>query len=769
MHLVIAVWGLFTLLGYLSIPLVAMNTLTLINCLAIRWASNQWIKVLMLINDSLCGIPITSLHGGSGDGAGKAVSSGNSGGTSSVRRRATKRTRDCNQSDNNPLEDRPPKKRAGRPSNYHPYQPCGPCSIWLQTGRDSRLIQYHISSPMRHPGQNAESMCAYVSQPGFHISLQPDSCVCYGCDLDFSRNKRYHVSPRWLKLRDDMYIQRHCILCCQSNSFQCAKIEEWGPSTWHADQSVEWWGRYFVHKGVCSSVNTTAMDICRHHLRELRISLSKRVCLKCSSGYTEKWFPAGSEFGTDEFEWICKMCETCSHGKQRIEDMLKIDKGSEDQIRKTRAELIERALSDMKVNTFVYTLPLLDSFKRCMGDNINFDKKSSYLRSFTVCMDKYLTCHGFKSYCGVNKSGKLYYDDSIHNIKGVEHVYKLAVDKYKVEKENNILRDKESTITVKDLKQLIKDQCSKFPTSLHFDYRTLVTDGVMDDSKLEPYFNTKLIKFVDDITTSTKSEHTTHSQLYTDMRKLRTYMIISLLCYTKNPSIVFFQTIIGLFCYAYGLRDKGFEILNAFGCSCSIDHVRRHGDYWSSHRSALNELDVKKLWRISFDNLNFKMKYSKDLKSDGGPDRALNLITGQVAHTHKQESTCVHEVPSLKELSQNKLKTFVHPHSISQQNLQDCNFYVSESESDYYLHVFNRAVFNCTSTRLNQSIDNLDSTLIEDLRRHLPHWTPPTGDKVVYTTVEEAGSAKVSDVGTNLDKLKSDLHIERRVIRKKYF
>ena len=108
-------------------------------------------------------------------------------------------------------------------------------------------------------------------------------------------------------------------------------------------------------------------------------------------------------------------------------------------------------------------------------------------------------------------------------------------------------------------------------------------------------------------------------------------------------------------------------------------------------------------------------------------------------------------------------------HTVSQQNLQDCNFYVSESESDYYLHVFNRAVFNCTSTRLNQSIDNLGSTLIEDLRRHLPHWTPPTGDKVVYTTVEEAGSAKVSDVGTYLDKLKSDLHIGEEGYPQKIF
>ena len=38
-------------------------------------------------------------------------------------------------------------------------------------------------------------------------------------------------------------------------------------------------------------------------------------------------------------------------------------------------------------------------------------------------------------------------------------------------------------------------------------------------------------------------------------------MIISLLCYAINPFIAFFQTIIGLFCYAYGMNDKGFEVL----------------------------------------------------------------------------------------------------------------------------------------------------------------------------------------------------------------
>ena len=49
--------------------------------------------------------------------------------------------------------------------------------------------------------------------------------------------------------------------------------------------------------------------------------------------------------------------------------------------------------------------------------------------------------------------------------------------------------------------------------------------------------------------------------------------------------------------------------------------------------------------------------------------------------------------------------------------------------------------------------------MIEDLRSHLPHRTPVTADEFVYTTVEEAGSANITDVGNYLDKLKLDLHI----------
>ena len=56
------------------------------------------------------------------------------------------------------------------------------------------------------------------------------------------------------------------------------------------------------------------------------------------------------------------------------------------------------------------------------------------------------------------------------------------------------------------------------------------------------------------------------------------------------------------------------------------------------------------------------------------------------------------------------------------------------------------------SHQVGKSTDELDSTLI-DLRGHLPHWTPSIGDKIVYSTVDEGGSANIIDVGKYSDQL----------------
>ena len=103
-------------------------------------------------------------------------------------------------------------------------------------------------------------------------------------------------------------------------------------------------------------------------------------------------------------------------------------------------------------------------------------------------------------------------------------------------------------------------------------------------------------------------------------------MCIAILCMAMNPHTIFLQTLVGLHCYTYGLRDAGFEILNAIGCTCSINHVRQHGFYWANQRQAIAELNPLSFWRVSIDNLNFKIKFAKNLStgSTSGLKKMLN-------------------------------------------------------------------------------------------------------------------------------------------------
>ena len=92
-------------------------------------------------------------------------------------------------------------------------------------------------------------------------------------------------------------------------------------------------------------------------------------------------------------------------------------------------------------------------------------------------------------------------------------------------------------------------------------------------------------------------------------------MVCSILANVMDPSFV--QTLIGLACYAQGLRDKGMKLLNTFGEMASIFHIRQHGS-WAKIRKAINEISLKASWRVTFDNLDFKMKFAKKISSGSG-------------------------------------------------------------------------------------------------------------------------------------------------------
>ena len=95
--------------------------------------------------------PLTIQHGGSQSSNGQSVSLSGSGNTSSTVITGTKPNRGnehCN--GDSGRDDMPPKKQ-GRPLRFHPNEPCRPCTVWLQAGRDTQLAHHHISNPMRHP------------------------------------------------------------------------------------------------------------------------------------------------------------------------------------------------------------------------------------------------------------------------------------------------------------------------------------------------------------------------------------------------------------------------------------------------------------------------------------------------------------------------------------------------------------------------------------------------------------------------------------------
>ncbi len=177
----------------------------------------------------------------------------------------------------------------------------------------------------------------------------------------------------------------------------------------------------------------------------------------------------------------------------------------------------------------------------------------------------------------------------------------------------------------------IKEQISAFPSNTSkFDYRKLLVDGKFNDQVFSRYTHNDLEEFFLSATTvSEKAKgHSTVGALHDFRHKLSVRMVIAILCVAMNPSCVFVQTLVGLVCYAYGLSDLGFSVLNMIGCCCSIDQIRKHGSYWAKNRVTSKELAVTNasFWRVSFDNLNFKIKYAKKLITCGPKNAQLDYI-----------------------------------------------------------------------------------------------------------------------------------------------
>ena len=201
-------------------------------------------------------------------------------------------------------EQGPPKKR-GRPSRLKCDHVCGPCTLWLSSGSNDNLKQFHeCKSGIRHPGSDCNLFSVYaVSNTDFSMEIKEDSCVCNSCFRDFYRfcqiKDKHSFVPRWFKFYQQEHglSCKHCLLCCSEVPCSCSKIKHWGNDHWFETEGINFWCEYLSHyKGLDPIVFQKNKSLCVNHYKELRKRISNRSCVNCGNSNSESlsWDLVGS-------------------------------------------------------------------------------------------------------------------------------------------------------------------------------------------------------------------------------------------------------------------------------------------------------------------------------------------------------------------------------------------------------------------------------------------------------------------------------------------
>ena len=360
------------------------------------------------------------------------------------------------------------------------------------------------------------------------------------------------------------------------------------------------------------------------------------------------------------FAWICRQCSLCYSNDAQLEDQLGTDTHSGDRMTAERSQLLLSVLETLKTDGLIFTKDIMKHYKTILTElDVPHRQHNQLSNTFRKYLNNLSKKHFYKVFiptAGIDTYGRALYDERKFNPHTITYIFKLKQENWSKRK---------SHFSIEHLQNLIRQQISLFPTSKTFDYTCLISEENM--MELDNFFIPELFTLIDSITTSRNSTKHSSSALYKELRTARIRMVIAILCLTMNPQCCFLQTITGLLCYAYGLRDKGFEALNALGCYCSIDHIRSHGTYWAGRRQPIQNLDSKQPWRITIDNLNFHMKYAKNLpESATGANKMLNLLTCQTKSA-PAPLTLYKKKPTLKQLVFKALCDSINPHETSQE------------------------------------------------------------------------------------------------------
>ena len=157
-------------------------------------------------------------------------------------------------------------------------------------------------------------------------------------------------------------------------------------------------------------------------------------------------------------------------------------------------------------------------------------------------------------------------------------------------------------------------------------------------------------------------------------------------------------------------------------------------------------------WRVTVDNLEFKMAFAKKIFSGGYQKRMLHLLTGQVSHHSPPAEPCPTACP-LASCEASRL-----PESLQELDFLDLTI----SERVHYCK-FASTVLSVigTADRLFCKPSECSQSLLQVLWTRLESFTPAESDVIKYATVREAYSGRPEDVASYLIELKKDLCIDQ--------
>lgn len=492
-----------------------------------------------------------------------------------------------------------------------------------------------MRSRIRHPGDKAFQFTLYLScNKTYDISLRSESCLCNACYIDCERASG---KPRWLRL-SKFYILKHCILCCQGvSSCTCTSINAWGPDKWYEnDSEFQLWLDYFRNSeySVMTSESCMGYSLCKTHYVNMRTACRNRACKVCGEDSSvTKWMigqkllellgPLRSDYDLAPNDWVCGKCyndigySRCSTGNRKS------------RFCQVRDEVLESTIKAIDHDGACLIKYATDKYMLILENNYTCINEGEY-ESFKRYLKVQLKQRGYELYSPTKTAGSMCYNPLVFSDKCLLHIYKFL----------NSQKSGDSSNPSECVRTMVKRQVKLFPTGIKFDYRKIF-DPSNNKSELEKYFDTELLQFVNYITLSNRitEQRQNNSDKYRHSRNIKCMMVCAILANMMDARSCCLQTLIGLACYAQGLRDKGIKVLNAFGITNSVSHIREHGSWWAKIRKAVNEIDVLSFWRVTFDNLDFKMKFAKKISAGGGQlNRMLHLLTSQVSFRSSSQS-----------------------------------------------------------------------------------------------------------------------------------